>query len=37
MGAMLFDRQHRKKVEMVWKILVALIIVSMVILYLPIF
>lgn len=34
---MLFDRQHRKRVQMAWKVLVAVIIVSMVILYMPIF
>jgi hypothetical protein len=34
---MLFDRKHRNKVQIAWKILVALIIASMVLLYAPIF
>jgi len=34
---MLFDRRHKKKVELVWKVLVILIAVSMVLLYAPIF
>ncbi len=33
---MLFHRKHRKKVGVIWGILCALIIVSMVMLYLPI-
>lgn len=37
MLGMLFDRRNRHKVELTWKILVGLLIVSMVILYLPIF
>ncbi len=37
MNEMLFDRQHRKKVQLVWKVLVAIIVVSMVLLYSPIF
>lgn len=34
---MLFDRRHKNKVQTVWKILVALIILSMILLYSPIF
>lgn len=34
---MLFDRRHRRKVEMAWKILAILIAVSMILLYAPIF
>jgi hypothetical protein len=34
---MLFDRRHKNKVQMVWKVLVALMIASMVLLYAPIF
>jgi hypothetical protein len=34
---MLFDRRHRNKVQVAWKVLVALIIASMVLLYSPIF
>lgn len=34
---MLFDRRHKNKVQMAWKVLVALIIASMVLLYAPVF
>ena len=34
---MLFDRRHKNKMELAWKILVAVIVISMVLLYLPIF
>jgi hypothetical protein len=37
MGTMLFDRQHRKKVQMAWKVLVVLIVLSMILLYAPMF
>lgn len=34
---MLFDRRHKNKVQIVWKILVVLLVLSMVLLYAPIF
>jgi hypothetical protein len=33
---MLFDRKHKNKVQMVWKVVVALIILATVLLYAPI-
>ncbi len=32
---MLFDRKHKKKIQIVWGIVVILVIVSMIALYLP--
>jgi hypothetical protein len=37
MSAMLFERRNKKKVEFAWKILVVLIVLSMILLYTPIF
>jgi len=34
---MLFDRKHKKKIKVAWAILSILIIVSMVLLYAPLF
>ena len=34
---MLFDRKHKKKVQMIWKIMVIAIIISMILLYSPLF
>ena len=34
---MLFDRRHKKKIQMTWTILCIVIIVSMILLYSPIF
>ena len=32
---MLFQKKHQKKVQIIWKILCILIVVSMILLYLP--
>lgn len=34
---MLFDRRHKNKIQMAWKVLVVLMIAAMVLLYMPIF
>ena len=34
---MLFDRRHKKKIKVAWMVLSILIIVSMILLYAPIF
>lgn len=34
---MLFEKRHRKKVGIIWAVLCVLIIISMVLLYTPIF
>lgn len=34
---MLFQKKHQRKIQAVWKVLVILIIISMVLLYAPIF
>lgn len=37
MSRMLFDKRHKKKVRVAWMILSVLIIVSMILLYTPLF
>jgi len=37
MASMLFDRRHKKKIRVAWMVLSILIIVSMVLLYSPLF
>jgi len=34
---MLFNKKHQKKVQVIWAVLTVLIIVSMILLYAPIF